>query len=126
MDPWTVISNTSSLVQLLGAGIAASQFILQRVNLTADERARAVRICEGNQLALDLIASCQGDQPVSPQLLLRVERHRANATSYHRSNATSHQRPIWWSRGPQNEMLENMELQQLLIIGALVTQLRTG
>jgi len=70
MDPWAVTSNASSLVQLLGADIAASQPILQRVNLTANERAQAVHICEGNQLALDLIANCQVDQPLSLQLPL--------------------------------------------------------
>jgi hypothetical protein len=75
MAAWSIISNASSLVQLLGAGINATQFLLARTNLTAADRGRAQWVRDGHQLALEFLDYSQRNESMPPPLLLRLERY---------------------------------------------------
>jgi hypothetical protein len=125
MAAWSIISNTSSLIQLLGAGICAARFLLARTNLTAANRKRAQWVQDGHQLALELLDCSQRNEPIPPALLSRFESYVQEAITHHATHVSPMQGMTVWSGNPDSILLTNLEHQQIVTLGLLANQLKS-
>jgi hypothetical protein len=124
MSTWSIISNTSSIVQLLGAGINVIQFLLARTNLTGAERARTQRLRDGRLLALELISCSQRGTPIPPACFSRLEQYCLDALASHQAYGARTLGADIWRGSPDSIMLANLENQQLMILEVLADLIR--